>query len=363
MNDAPLAVRSASLSDVGRRRTSNQDFCGEFERRDGSWLLVCCDGMGGHQGGETASRLAVETIAEVVLAEERFEPETLLERALQEAHQRIQRQARDEPALRGMGTTVVAMLYAGGAEAWVAHVGDARLYRIRGGRAEQLTQDHSIVAEQLRRGLITSAQASQMPHNELSRALGASAVLEVDVARHEAEDGDRFVLCSDGLWNLVSERELAEAVLQGDPEQAVHALVARANERGGTDNVTVQVLQVGHSAPLPPLEEDVTESSPEDVVALARLREGAGTSSIEEPARTGGTPDQLLQRESRQIDDKRSVRQRRIRSAAVASIVVALLLFALLWLGTQLKALDEVDPSRAPVSAPPASSGGLQEPP
>ncbi len=362
MNDAPLAVRSASLSDVGRRRSSNQDFCGEFERRDGSWLLVCCDGMGGHQGGETASRLAVETIAEVVLAEERFEPEMLLEQALQEAHQRIQRQAREEPALRGMGTTVVAMLYAGGAEAWVAHVGDARLYRIRGGRAEQLTQDHSIVAEQLRRGLITSAQASQMPHNELSRALGASAVLEVDVARHEAEDGDRFVLCSDGLWNLVNERELAEAVLQGDPEQAVQALVARANERGGTDNVTVQVLQVGHSAPLPPLEEDVTESSPEDVVALARLREGAGTSSIREPGRTAGTLDRLPRSGGSDID-RPSVRQRRVRSAAVASIVVALLLLVLLWLGTQLKALDEVDPSRAPVSAPAGSSGGLQEPP
>lgn len=311
---------TASLSDVGRKRRSNQDHCGEFATPGGSRLLVCCDGMGGHQGGETASRLAVETIAEVVLGADGTEPAATLERALQEAHQRIQARSREVADLRGMGTTAVALLYGGGDAAWIAHVGDSRAYRIRGGRVQQLTQDHSIVAEQLRRGLITMEQAARLPHNELSRALGASPVLQVEVARHDVSDGDRFVLCSDGLWNLVSEREMAEAVLAGEPESAVRALVERANERGGTDNITVQVLGVGQAAPLSASDPDATDQDDVDRLAFERMR----ASKADETRVVEGVDVKEIWERVQQ--DARARRDLRIRVAAAAALLVAALL-------------------------------------
>lgn len=244
MRAGTRSIEVASLSDVGRVRAVNQDRCGERGVAGGGRLLVLCDGMGGHAAGEVASQLAVDTITEVVAAGG-LPPDLLLRRAFEEASARIRARAAEERSVRGMGTTGVALLLDGRGAAWVAHVGDSRAYRLRAGRIEPLTEDHSVVAQQLRAGLITAEQAERLPHNELLRAIGQPPPLEVDVARIDALPGDRFLLCSDGLWNVLGDSELAEIVGRESPADAVLRLVDAANERGTRDNVTAQVASVG----------------------------------------------------------------------------------------------------------------------
>lgn len=234
-------VVSASLSDVGRRRAANQDYCEEFaDPRPGARLLVLCDGMGGHQGGETASRLAVDTIGEVFRALDDA-PEVALPRALKTANERVFTTGREQPELKGMGTTAVALLLEAGGLGVVAHVGDSRAYRIRDGRAEALTKDHSLWAETLGRGELSPEEIDALPRNVLTRAIGADIEVQVDVDRFEVTVGDRFLLCSDGLWNVVADGEIALLVSTEKPEEAARHLVALANERGGPDNITVQI--------------------------------------------------------------------------------------------------------------------------
>ncbi len=323
-------VQRASLSDVGRRRRANQDHCGEFPAADGSVLLVCCDGMGGHLGGEVASLVAVETIGrEFSAAAAGAPPDARLRRAFQAAHARVSGRAAQRPELHGMGTTGVALFYDGAARVWVAHVGDSRCYRVRDGRIEQLTHDHSIVAELVRAGRLTPEQAASHPHNELSRAIGASRELEVDCAELDVKPGDRFLLCSDGLWNLVEPREMAEAVLRETPSGAVRRLVDRANERGGTDNVTVQVLGVGDAAPPPVPDEDDTERE----LSARAVQERAS-------ARTRAAETRAISLDDVNVEaiwekaqsEARSRRDRRIRLALAGAAVVAVLLAAALWL-------------------------------
>jgi protein phosphatase len=342
---SPQAV-SASLSDVGRKRKNNQDSCGEFQSAAGR-LLVCCDGMGGHQGGEIASRLAVETIGQV-FSRGGAAPEALLRDAFQAAHARVRSEAQQRPELEGMGTTGVALLFDGQASAWVAHVGDSRAYRVRDGRIEQLTNDHSIVSELLRAGRITPDQAASHPHNELSRALGARAELEVDCAEHAVQDGDRFLLCSDGLWNLVADLEIAEVLLREDPPSAVHTLVARANERGGTDNVTVQVLGFGEAR----AKLDDSESTRQEYAARAR----SGTRSDETRAVSLAEVDVDAIWESAQRK-ARAARERRLRHALVAALLVSLLLVVtLLWLVSSRSKIPAPEaPAEAPAEAAPPS--------
>jgi protein phosphatase len=258
------AAEYASLSDVGRRRRVNQDAFGEFPGASGGVLLVCCDGMGGHQSGEVASRLAVETVGREFHG---GSPAATLPRAILAAHAGVKARAAQRPDLYGMGTTAVALYFDGGARAWVAHVGDSRCYRIRGGHIEQLTRDHSIVAELLRAGRITPEEARVRPNNELTRALGASSALEPDCTEHEARDGDVFVLCSDGLWNLVDDANIAAAAQREGPKSAVRTLVDLANANGGTDNVTVQILAIGARAPLADV---AAEAAPRKDAADAR---------------------------------------------------------------------------------------------
>jgi protein phosphatase len=323
------AVEAASLSDVGRRRRANQDSCGEFPGQDGALLLVCCDGMGGHQGGEVASKLAVETIgAEFDAAA----PEASLRQAFLSAHARVKARATERAELHGMGTTGVALYYDGNARAVVAHVGDSRCYRVRGGEIEQLTGDHSVVAELLRAGRLTPEQAATHPHNELSRAIGASHQLEVDCAEHDVREGDRFVLCSDGLWNLVEAREIAEAVLREAPAQAVRTLVDRANERGGTDNVTVQILGVGAAAAPEAPEEDDTERGQNEREALERARARKRVDETRAIALDGVNVDAIWEKAQAVARERQG---RRIRAALIGAGVVTLALAAALavWLG------------------------------
>jgi serine/threonine protein phosphatase PrpC len=246
VSDEPAArVEFASRSDVGQVRSANEDSCDSFERTDGTRLLVVADGMGGHQGGATASRTTVATIAEIFDRDSSSDTPQMIATAIREANARVYAMAQVDRELEGMGTTVVAFLLDTQSRATVAHVGDSRAYRYRMGRLDPLTTDHSVVAEMLRRGLISADEAAIHPRrNEILRSVGVLPEVDVEVATIDVAPGDRFVLCSDGLSGVVEDEEIAAVVQSQSPSSAVDTLIEMANERGGPDNITVQVLAV-----------------------------------------------------------------------------------------------------------------------
>jgi len=236
---------TGGMSDIGQVREVNQDYCGEFDDpRTNRRLLIVADGMGGHLGGEVASRMAVETTAEVFRAggEDAVE---LLKRAFQMANDRVHKAAQEDMELAGMGTTGVCLLFESGGRGWVAHVGDSRAYRLRGGRFEQITDDHSVVGALIRMGHISEEEARMHPQrNEILRAIGTNDEVEVQVTPLELEPGDKYLLCSDGLSGLVPDAEIADVMRRMEPQDAVRTLVQMANLEGGNDNITVQVVQI-----------------------------------------------------------------------------------------------------------------------
>ncbi len=247
----PSEIDCASLTSMGQVRTSNQDYFDVFDAYPGNRLFVVADGMGGHRGGATASRLATETIGEVFHATKAEAADTLFE-AITTANQCVYQASVDDPELRGMGTTVVCMLFGQDGRVWVAHVGDSRAYRLHRDGLEQITQDHSIVGEMVRRGLITDEEANRHPRrNEILRSVGVESEVDIDVAQVVASPGDRYLLCSDGLTSLVADDEICEVVRDYAPEAATEQLVAMANARGGHDNITVQVIAVADARPEP----------------------------------------------------------------------------------------------------------------
>ncbi len=252
----PREVRSAFVTDVGRVRSANQDACAEVLGAAGTRLLVVADGMGGHAGGEVASRIAIEAIGEWFENGGGGNGEMLRE-AFEAANERVFRMGSDAPHLRGMGTTGVALLLGPGAAAWVAHVGDSRAYRLREGRMEVLTEDHSWVGEEVRNHRLTPEEAEVHPRRSaLLRSIGVDPEVDVDVTPVPVESGDRFLLCSDGLWGEVDDETIAFVMASDDPEDSVRRLVELANDHGGRDNVTVQVVAVptaGDTLELPPM--------------------------------------------------------------------------------------------------------------
>jgi protein phosphatase len=238
-----VVLRAAVSSDVGRRRRSNEDACALAPDLG---LYLVADGMGGHSAGQVASRLAAQS-AEAALRRTRGGGAGLGERlrhAVANANREVFGAAQSDRALAGMGTTVVALL-AGHERIALAHVGDSRAYRVRGGRIHQLTADHSLVAELVRRGEISHEAAREHPHRHvLTRALGVRSDVEPDVEEFPAVDGDVYVLCSDGLTGHVSDDEIAELVSsEKDPSALCATLIALANARGGEDNITVLVAR------------------------------------------------------------------------------------------------------------------------
>ena len=238
-------VDIVSLSDVGQKRSTNQDAYGSFGRPSGERLLVIADGMGGHRGGEVASQVAVAAI-QAAFETSTAAPDELLLDAFQEANVRVRERAHREPQLAGMGTTGVALWLGKKGRAWVAHVGDSRAYRLRDGILEPLTSDHSVVGELLRRGLLSPAEADAHPRrNELIRSIGSMEEMEIDVAQIDARPGDRFLLCSDGLCCVVDDAEIEQVLSRASTDEAAHELIEIAKARGGPDNITVQVAAVG----------------------------------------------------------------------------------------------------------------------
>jgi len=268
-----LIVRAALRSDVGLVRSENQDFGTyttareELESHPGGRLLIVADGMGGHRGGATASRLAAETVKAQFLGSETSDIPTALRESLTRANARIFAEAQANPELRGMGTTTSVLAVRGG-HGWLAHVGDSRIYLVRNGEIRQLTDDHSLVATMVREGLLTSAEAETHPRrNVLQRSMGVAEEVEVDVrGPFELKTGDTFILCSDGLHGLVKEPELREIAAK-PIELAADEFLRKALERGAPDNVTVIVARVEESdgSEEPTIVERLEETQPLEV--------------------------------------------------------------------------------------------------
>lgn len=249
-----LTVHIAQKSDVGLVRTENQDFAivgiadDDATDHGRGKLMIVADGMGGHRGGATASRLAATIIKAEYLSSSVAEsvPEAL-RHALESANARIFEEAQSNPDLRGMGTTCSALVIRDGI-GFVAHVGDSRIYLVRGDEVRQLTQDHSLVASMVREGLLTTKEAEVHPRrNVLQRSMGVAREVEIDVsAPLQLKPLDTFILCSDGLHGLVKEDEMRE-VVRLPIEEAAREFVQRAISRGAPDNVTVIVARVDES--------------------------------------------------------------------------------------------------------------------
>ena len=247
---------ASGVTDIGRRRVSNEDAFGLDEELG---LYVVADGMGGHAAGEVASREAVDTviamvrrdraIAQAISAGDRS-AETLrklsrtLEAAIQAATYMVFAIAENEPEQRGMGTTLSALWLCDGGMGVVAQVGDSRVYRVRGASAERLTEDHTLVAWQLKQGIISAAEAERSPHkNVITRAVGSRDYVQVDTSTFEISPGDRFLLCSDGLHGYLVDDEIS-SIMEGPVDIVAKALIEVANTRGGRDNITAIVVEV-----------------------------------------------------------------------------------------------------------------------
>jgi serine/threonine protein phosphatase PrpC len=247
-----MKLEVATLTDPGRVRPNNEDSFGHFEPSDQAelekmgWLFVVADGMGGHRGGEIASNLAVRTIQSTYYADEGLSRSAALRVAVEEANRLILDEALADPSLAGMGTTCTAMAVHDGF-AYFIHVGDSRAYVQRDGELVQLTQDHSLVGEMVRSGILSDEDARRHPkRNVITRSLGVQAALIADTpfTPFKLEWNDTFILCSDGLTSMVDDTQIAEVLRQNDPAAAVEKLVALANQHGGKDNVTAVVVKV-----------------------------------------------------------------------------------------------------------------------
>ncbi len=246
------------LSDAGILRARNED-CYLIDPDQG--LAILADGMGGHLAGEVASAMAVEVIhrsLNEVLAQApekktrgapSFEAEALWQ-AVERANRAIYDASHERPECHGMGTTVVVALVRGN-KLYSAHVGDSRLYRQRRGKLAQLTEDHSLVQEMLRDGLISAEQArTSANRNLVTRALGVDPSVQADVGEQTVRKGDVYLLCSDGLSDVVPDVEIERTLMvhDGDFAAAARDMVAQANVRGGPDNISVVLIDVGEAA-------------------------------------------------------------------------------------------------------------------
>lgn len=230
-------MKAAGRTDRGKVRELNEDAFGYHDN-----LFVVADGMGGHQAGEVASAIAVETILKADLT---GEIKAALLKTLVAANQAILKEAERSKEFSGMGTTI-AVLYLEMEQAYVTHIGDSRVYCLSDNNLKQLTRDHSLVNELVKTGEITVEEAKSHPQrNILTRALGSNDTVETEIIEIKVTQGDKFLLCSDGLTNVVPEALIKEFMAQeNDPESIVNQLISCANESGGADNITVVLVEI-----------------------------------------------------------------------------------------------------------------------
>jgi len=232
-------------SDVGRVREVNEDYFGTFRGSFGE-LLVVCDGMGGHKGGETASRLAVDEIKnhfENLSADFNVKHELL--NALSSANNKIVETAKQDRSLEGMGSTTAIVLFKNDL-AYTANLGDSRIYLVRDEEIKQLTTDHSLVQQMIDSDVLTPEEAESHPKkNVITKSLGREGAVEPDIPEPiKLFKNDKFILCTDGLTNYLKDEEILNITAKNPVQQAAGKLVDLANENGGSDNITVQIAEV-----------------------------------------------------------------------------------------------------------------------
>jgi serine/threonine protein phosphatase PrpC len=244
-------IELANLTDVGCERPENEDYyCyaepesePDFQRK--GRLAIVADGMGGHAGGQVASGIAVETVRDTYLNYPGDDPREALSAAFDAAQSAILEHAREHPDLEGMGSTCTAAVVRDG-QLYFGQVGDSRLYLLRGFSIQQITNDHSVVAQMVRDGLITPEQAATHPdRNVLTAALGMESALSGDFPEAvPLQPNDTLLICSDGLHGLVGNEEMLAVTTGSPPREACQELVRIAKDRGGFDNITVQILRI-----------------------------------------------------------------------------------------------------------------------
>ena len=245
-------IELSNLTDVGCQRENNEDYyCywepeSEQEFFQKGRLAIIADGMGGNEAGEVASRLAVETVRDIYVNSPDGDPQSALLAGFRAAHETIRQAARENPQLQGMGTTCTAVAVTGDRLHFV-HVGDSRLYLFRNGLISALTKDQSYVDRLVESGIITQEQARDHPQRHiLTSALGVSGELSVEVSAEPfaLEPADVLLLCTDGLYSMLTDEELLQVLNAQAPALVCPELVRIAKERGGPDNITVQILRV-----------------------------------------------------------------------------------------------------------------------
>ena len=234
-------------SDIGLVRTSNQDACKCGSFSDQAVWAVVCDGMGGANGGNVASEVAVETVAQLLMQEydkalTNDQTVDLLTGVVQRANSKLYEMQKADQMLRGMGTTIELVLVKEN-KVHIVHVGDSRVYAIRKNKIQQLTVDHSVVQEMVEKGELTPEQAMvQQNKNYITRALGIVPQIHLDYIEAPFEPGDKILLCSDGLTNYLTPEEIVKLSLENNADAFTQALVDGAKELGGSDNITVAVI-------------------------------------------------------------------------------------------------------------------------
>lgn len=304
----------ATRSDTGRQRNANED---SFFTRPPVYVIA--DGMGGAQAGEVASKAAAESFDRELPD---APPERVLRETIESANRTIHQLARKDPALAGMGTTITAAIVdPRSEEVAIGHVGDSRAYRLRAGKLEQLTRDHSLVEEMRRKGQLTEAQAEDHPQRSIiTRALGPEPDVEVDLQTVPAQAGDVFLICSDGLTTMLDDNHIARVLTRASSmEAAVRALVDEANRAGGRDNITVVAFKLEDAAA-------PAKGNPEGATLVGPSAEEAGLTATEVRRRAAAEAAR-----KRREDLAAAPSHRRLRTAA--KVLAALLLIAAIGFG------------------------------
>lgn len=234
-------------TDIGQRRETNQDVFCVKQLNDNACFAIVCDGMGGQSAGHIASDMTCEILTRHLLAHDiasadNEEARRLLIAGVSEANMTVYKASNIEPGYRGMGTTIVAVVLLG-TQAHIVHIGDSRVYLLRDGQLHQITRDHSLVQELLEQGKISKEDVNTHPNkNMITRAVGVNLLVDIDYLELAMQQGNKLLLCSDGLTNMISDHVIEKTLIKHTPQQACEKLVELANKAGGADNITVAVI-------------------------------------------------------------------------------------------------------------------------
>ena len=242
-------MKSFGITDVGKKRSMNQDSIFYTDKPVGPIqnLYIVADGMGGHKAGDLASSYAVQTIVEAISRSVETRPALILQKAIRYANYRLYEKSEEREEYHGMGTTLVVLtVYKD--EALAANIGDSRLYEISQKQIRQISEDHSLVAELVRKGELSATEARNPDKNIITRALGIQDEAQIDLFPFRVETGNRYLLCSDGLTNMVEDTELCRLISQKKDISEIGAeLILKANKNGGLDNIAVVLVEIDNS--------------------------------------------------------------------------------------------------------------------